>query len=165
MVRSLRRPPVRGTEDPDLPGHVLVPVRKPVPGLPKINYSVPDTSFYRVNKRTNKVTAIVTVTPNGISIGWDSCGQCSLSVRLCECHSGVSCPNSVAHIYVMSGGQKPERPMPLAVPFQSPVRPIPPIQPVKPKRQLRRRAQEAEDAAIAEAEINNAVRKLKRKTR
>lgn len=133
MVRSLRRPPVQGSADPDVPGHVLVPVKKKPDGFPAINYSVPETSFWRVHTRSNKPVAIVTVTPSGLNLGWDECGNCAHGLLHCTCQLGISLPRSIEYIWVTSGGKKP-LPQPNAVRFQQPV----PVERTQPKRKLKR---------------------------
>lgn len=161
MARSLRRSKYQGATDTDVPKHILVPVRSEAPGLPKVNYSVPDSSFFRIDKRTDSVTAIVTVTPGDLKIGWDTCAQCGMSIRNCNCNGGISCPSSITHIFVLSGGVKPIPPQPLAVPFRSPAPRE--LKRSTPKRQLRRRRQEAEDTALAEQLMERNFKKLKRK--
>jgi len=162
VVKSLRRPPIRGSADPDMPGHVLVPVDKGVPGLPKVNYSVPATSFFRVDQRSNRPVAIVTVTPDGLPVAWDTCGQCGTTIRNCACHGGISCPNSVTHIYVVRGGIKPER-VPLAVPFQAPGQLQPVNVPQRPRKMLKRTSRVSADEQTADAMVSTAFRKLKRR--
>lgn len=172
MAKSLRRPPIKGSADPQLPGHVLVPVRKPTAGLPKVNYSVPDTSFWRVDTKTNRPTAILTVTPDGVPLGWDNCGTCGMGLVACECAMGISLPNSIGYIFVSRGGVKP-LPLPNSVVFKAPV----PTkkrslkrkgnddntQPRKPKRTLKRAKQEEVDAREANAMIERTYRTLKKR--
>jgi hypothetical protein len=173
MAKSLRRPPVKGTADPQLPGHVLVPVRKPVAGFPKVNYSVPDTSYWRVNTKTNRPTAILTMTPDGVSLGWDNCGTCGMGIAVCDCSMGISLPNSIGYIFVSRGGIKP-LPLPNSVVFKAPLtQPFKSkrslkrkgdgnTQPRTPKRTLKRSKQDEADAKEAEAIIERTYRSLKR---
>lgn len=167
MVRSLRRPPVKGTADPDLPGHILVPVRAKAHGMPKVNYTVPDTSYWRVNKRTQKPVAVVTMTPDGVKLGWDQCGSCAQGLVNCTCQSGISLPHAIGYIFISRGGQKP-LPLPHAVRFQQPEAPAAPkhrLQPVKKRRTLNPiKQQKADREATKEAEVQvrRALRKLKR---
>lgn len=166
MSKTLRRPPVRGTKDPDMPGHVLVPVRKAPAGFPVVNYSVPDTSYFRVDTRTNRPVAIVTVTPNGVSLGWDACGTCTRGLRLCACKLGISLPYSIEYCYISMGGQK-SLPLPNAVRFQEPT-PTPKktlrrVEPVTPKRKLLRRASMDRIAdKEAEVAVQAALKRLRR---
>lgn len=166
MVKELRRRPVQGTPDPYLPGHVQVPVRKPVPGMPKVNYSVPDTSFWRVNTRTKKPTSIVTITPDGVNLGWDECGACARSFMHCDCAGGVSLPRSIEHIFLKSGGTKPA--LPHAVVFQPPVPPRPARglkklkRPVNQPKQLLRRKREDVAAKEAETAMEGELKKFRR---
>lgn len=171
MAKTLRRPPVRGSADPWLPGHVLVPVRKEPAGFPKVNYSVPDGSFWRVDTRTSRPTSILTVTPDGVELGWDSCGVCMAYVPRCECAAGVSLPNSIAHIFISRGGVKPSAPerLPLAPVFQAPAprsrrkkKLKRPIQEPRPKKTLKRTTLDKVAEEEAAAAVERVLKKLKR---
>lgn len=92
------------------PQYDEINVRSVSPGLPKVNYSVPDSTFYRVDRATGRVEAVITVTPDGLSLGWDTCGTCVLGVNACKCSSGVTVGSGIMHIYVSRGGIKPVAP-------------------------------------------------------
>ena len=164
MVRSLRRPPVKGTTDPDFPGHVLVPVRAKAKGMPKANYTVPDTTYWLVGKRNFKVTGAITITPDGVKLGWDLCGACACNLNHCECNTGISLPHAIGYIFISRGGQKP-LPQPNAVRFQPPVAPAF-SSAAKPKRSLAAFKPKQPDP-IEEVEqkvanlVNRKLRKLK----
>jgi hypothetical protein len=161
MVRSLRRPPVKGTTDPDFPGHVLVPVRAKAKGMPKANYTVPDTTYWLVGKRNFKVTGAITITPDGVKLGWDLCGACACNLNHCECNTGISLPHAIGYIFISRGGQKP-LPQPNAVRFQPPVVPAP-LPSSKPKRSLAAFRPKQSDPAerVADAHVKRALRRLK----
>lgn len=168
MTKTLRRPPVKGSADPDLPGYVLVPVRKDVPGFPKVNYSVPDGSFWRVDKRTNKPTAITTITPDGVSLGWDNCGTCTSSLSTCRCEAGISLPNAIGYIYATRGGVRPVAPVvqpTLAPVFRPPVtrkKALKRSESKRPKKTLRRTSLDKVAEEEADAAIERTLKRLKR---
>lgn len=132
MARTLRR------NKPE-PAYEPVPVRQKDSKFPKVNYSVPDSSYWRVDNRSGLATAIVTVAPDGLNLGWDSCGVCSSSFYNCLCASGISLPNSVGYIFTTRGGIRPAPPQPLSVAFEAPKPRMRSLRRVEaPKRPLRR---------------------------
>jgi hypothetical protein len=132
VARKLRRSTSR---------YEKVPIRGGLVSFPKVNYSVPNSSYWRVDVSKDKATAIITVTPDGIELGWDTCGICSMGFYGCQCKAGISLPNSIGYLYTTRGGVRPTPP-PLAVTF-TPPKPKRSLsrtkpEPVKPKRKLRR---------------------------
>jgi hypothetical protein len=123
------------------PEYDLVPIRSNTRGFPKVNYSVPDSSFWRVERWTNRPVALVTITPDGVELGWDTCGACSVGLLHCACKAGISLPNAIGYIFTTRGGVRPEPP-PLAVEFTAPMPRRPLSRKAKPKRALSRKVGE-----------------------
>lgn len=68
------------------------------PGMPKISkYITPGT--FRKKYSDGKSNSFTTVMPNGLHVGWDTCGKCLEWVGVCRCPEGVMCPRSVEYIY------------------------------------------------------------------
>lgn len=159
MVKELRAPVVKGAKDPAFPGCVLVPVRRKMKGFPVANYSVPDTSYFVYHLKKRRVVQILTLSPNGTRLGWDTCSVCLMTVRTCKCKSGVTIPYAIMSIFMQSGGLLPDKPAEspvVAIPFAprdwykaeqedapaprttKQLKPAPkPLKPVKMKKRLR----------------------------
>lgn len=160
MTKMLRRPPLRfeGTPDPYVLGCTLVPVTDRVVGLNKLNYTVPESSYWRMY--AGRPVAIVTVAPGNVYVGWDSCGQCAATVGMCRCPGGVVAPHSVTHIYVSRGGVKPVDPR-----ADEPQQPMKLLKFRKEPKKLLRRPVNGQHAEMAEAMLSEVVKSLKRPAR
>lgn len=76
----------------------LIPVTNHIEDAPllDLNKALPHT-YYR--RRNDNTYVFMTIMPDGLYVGWDSCGQCSRYVTLCQCADGITPPKSVTHIY------------------------------------------------------------------
>jgi hypothetical protein len=121
--------------------------------LPKVNYSVPDESVYEI--QNGKLHAIITTTPKGLRLGWDTCGMCGLHIRTCPCVVGISLPSGIGYLYTKEGGVLPAPPVvaakerPFFIPTLSKKQRVWPTfqapgEAPKAKRQLRRKTDVAE---------------------
>lgn len=109
MSKDNRAPLVRGSADGLFLGCVLVPVRYRHRTFPKVNTAAPTETYYRYNKARGRLVCMVTVTPTGLQVAWDTCAACSAYFKRCKCKAGVTAPTSIAHIYTQDGGVLPIR--------------------------------------------------------
>lgn len=94
---------VSGSRDPDMPGHILVPLSRQHHTLPKVK-DVPPETFYRYNERKRRVECMVTMMPGGLLVAWDTCSVCSMHVRTCRCVA-VSPSRDIIHFYELATGE------------------------------------------------------------
>lgn len=97
------------TADPAIKGHLLVPIgsepvkiRSKKTGITydlKVSRTVPPNTYARVGEKSGKFKCLVTVTPDGLVIGWDFCGMCVMGVRACVCRVGPTPPGHIKHLY------------------------------------------------------------------
>ncbi|AYQ99278.1 hypothetical protein PBI_CANTARE_58 [Brevibacterium phage Cantare] len=76
----------------------LIPVEKHVEGAPVVDLdkALPHT-YYR--RRNDNRYVFLTIMPDGLYVGWDTCGSCSRYVTLCQCSRGITPPKSVLYIF------------------------------------------------------------------
>lgn len=76
----------------------LIPITTDVEGAPVVDLenALPHT-YYR--RRNDDLYVFLTIMPDGLYVGWDSCGRCSLYVSICRCDRGIIPPKSVSYIY------------------------------------------------------------------
>lgn len=97
-------------------------------GFPLMGSNVPADTYYIV--REDALLQMVTETPRGLWIGWDTCSGCHRSVGHCACRGGVSVNNGVRHIYAKDGGVLPKlasedrQPLPPRLALREPIIPL-----------------------------------------
>lgn len=91
--------------DPFFPACDLIPVTETVKGAPALAMAtMPPNTYYRVDRATKEVRALVTLCPDRYSptpvhVGWFECGQCGKWASHCRCASGLVVPRSVEYIW------------------------------------------------------------------
>lgn len=143
-------------------GFILVPLTQPEPHYPRVQSNVMPNTYYRVNAKTGKCRAFVTVMPDDHRVAWDTCSKCHTHVTVCECNSGVYHPSSIA--FIRATFDHPDWPTVRFVgyseyfdPYMKAGKPDVPRERVAitasaPKKHRRQNAREAANAAITEKE-------------
>ena len=115
----------KGSRDDN--GLRLIPVtNNPHRDLPKMSDNVPPPTFYAVDER-DRLVHMVTMTDRGLAVAWDTCAQCTRTVRQCACRFGVAAPGAIRHIFQADGGYLPDpkdhsrTPLPPALALREPI--------------------------------------------
>lgn len=81
--------------DPRHDGWWQVPVSDARNSWPKVDARVLDNTFYRYSDSQNRVVGFVTIMPDGLTVGWDTCGRCKQYFSHCTCKSGIYHPKTI----------------------------------------------------------------------
>lgn len=73
----------------------LVPVTSDKCGL-KINKNILPNTYVVRDPKTKRASQMVTITDQGLYLGWDRCGTCSGSFKSCTCSTGLFHTRGVA---------------------------------------------------------------------
>lgn len=65
-----------------------------------------------------KTVAMVSVTPDGLHIGWDTCGVCCNYFTRCSCTKGLQMPKDIARACGLQPAEKPVETKPVFIPRQ-----------------------------------------------
>lgn len=69
--------------------------------FPRLNPFAPPDTFWRVKAKSHKDgLQLVTIMPNGVHIGWDTCAVCLNSAKRCICKDGIMHTRGIEHIYI-----------------------------------------------------------------